>query len=135
MTVASAFWRRGFNLPSPEDRLFQVDPESKILGHCHWQQGRTRSVPLLALVHGLEGSSESNYMRGIAEKAWNRGFHIIRLNQRNCGGTEHLSMTLYHSGLSADVDVVLRELSAEGHRAVVIAGYSLGGNLDRKSVV
>jgi len=71
-------------------------------------------------------------MRGLADKAFAEGFNVILLNQRNCGGTEHLSMTLYHSGLSADVDVVLRELSAEGHRAVVIAGYSLGGNLALK---
>ena len=91
MTVASAFWLRSFTLPPPTDRLFQVDPESKILGHCHWQQGRDRSAPLLVLVHGLEGSSDSNYMRGIAEKAWNSGFHVIRLNQRNCGGTELLT--------------------------------------------
>jgi len=132
MTVASAFWRRGFNLPSPEDRLFQVDPESKILGHCHWQQGRNRSVPLLALVHGLEGSSESNYMRGIAEKAWNRGFHIIRLNQRNCGGTELLTPTLYNSGMSSDYRAVLDELSSDGFASIFFAGYSMGGNLITK---
>src|SRR5262249_47735205 len=83
MTVASAFWRRSFPLPLAEDRLFQVEPGSRILGRCHWQRGRDQSQPVLVLVHGLEGSSDSNYMRGIAEKAWNRGFHVIRLNQRN----------------------------------------------------
>src|SRR4029079_17341219 len=50
-------------------------------------------------------------------------------NQRNCGGTEHLSATLYHSGLTADVDILLRQLQAEGHRAIVVAGDSLGGTL------
>ena len=60
-------------LPSPQDRLFQVDSESRILGHCHWQQGKDKATRLLVLVHGLEGSSDSNYMRGIAEKAWQRG--------------------------------------------------------------
>src|SRR5207253_9008185 len=59
-----------------------------------------RSV--LVLVHGLEGSSDSNYMRGIAEKAFHRGFHVVRLNQRNCGGTEALTPTLYNSGMSGD---------------------------------
>jgi predicted alpha/beta-fold hydrolase len=132
MTVASAFWRRSFNLPSPEDRLFQVDPESKILGRCHWQQGRDKSALLLVLVHGLEGSSDSNYMRGIAEKAWNHGFHVIRLNQRNCGGTELLTPTLYNSGMSSDYRAVLDELSGDGFTDIFLAGYSMGGNLVTK---
>ncbi|HEU0368671.1 MAG TPA: alpha/beta fold hydrolase, partial [Candidatus Acidoferrum sp.] len=126
MTVASAFWRRSFSLPSPEDRLFPVDPESRILGHCHWQQGKDKATPLLVLVHGLEGSSDSNYMRGIAEKASQRGFHVIRLNQRNCGGTELLTPTLYNSGMSADYRAVLEELAGDGFAKIFFAGYSMG---------
>jgi uncharacterized protein len=132
MTVASAFWRRSFILPSPQDRLFQVDSESRILGHCHWQQGKDKATRLLLLVHGLEGSSDSNYMRGIAEKAWQRGFHVIRLNQRNCGGTELLTPTLYNSGMSADYRTVLEELAGEGFAKIFFAGYSMGGNLVTK---
>jgi len=133
MTVASAFWRRRFELPAPADRLFQVDPESKILAHCHWQPGKDQAVPLLVMVHGLEGSSDSNYMCGIAEKAWQRGFHAIRLNQRNCGGTELLTPTLYNSGMSADYRAVLDELAgADGFTRIFFAGYSMGGNLVTK---
>jgi len=132
MTVASAFWRRRFSLPSPEDRLFQVDPESRILGNCHWQHGKEKATPLLALVHGLEGSSDSNYMRGIAEIAWQRGFHVIRLNQRNCGGTELLTPTLYNSGMSADYRALLEELAGDGFAKIFFAGYSMGGNLVTK---
>lgn len=133
MTVASALWRRTFTLPGPGDRLFQVDPESQILGHCHWQQGRDKSAPLLVLVHGLEGSSDSNYMRGIAEKAWNHGFHVIRLNQRNCGGTELLTPTLYNSGMSSDYRAILDELAlGDGFTNIFLAGYSMGGNLVTK---
>jgi pimeloyl-ACP methyl ester carboxylesterase len=115
----------------PQDRVFIVAPHARVLGRCFWQPAPTNHPTLIAL-HGLEGSSEAHYMRGMADKAFAEGFNVVLLNQRNCGGTEHLSMTLYHSGLSADVDVVLRELSAEGHRAIVIAGYSLGGNLALK---
>jgi len=133
MTVASAFWRRRFDLPSPEERRFRVDADSEILGHCHWQPGRDKSRPLVVLVHGLEGSSDSNYMRGIAEKAWKRSFHVIRLNQRNCGGTELLTPTLYNSGMSSDYRAVLDELSSgDGFREVFFAGYSMGGNLVTK---
>jgi uncharacterized protein len=84
-------------------------------------------------VHGLEGSSDSNYMRGIAEKAFHRGFHVVRLNQRNCGGTEALTPTLYNSGMSADYRSVFEELSnTDGFEQIFFAGYSMGGNLVTK---
>src|SRR5882672_12788718 len=75
----------------------------------------------------------AHYMRGIADKAWAAGWDVVRLNQRNCGGTEHLSRGLYHSGLTHDVQFVLHELlNDDGAPAVAIAGYSLGGNLTLK---
>src|SRR5260221_5797590 len=133
MTIAAAFWRRRFELPPGEDRYFQVDPESKILGHCHWQPRKEKNTPLLVLVHGLEGSSDSNYMLGIAQKAWRRGFHSIRLNERNCGGTERLTPTLYNSGMSGDYRAVFDELSDDdGFSQIFFAGYSMGGNLVTK---
>jgi hypothetical protein len=133
MTVAAAFWYRRFALPPAEERHFQVDADSSLLGHCHWQEGKDRDTPLLVLVHGLEGSSESNYMLGIAEQAWRRGFHAIRLNQRNCGGTEKLTPTLYNSGMSGDYKRVFHELSTgDGFKTIFFAGYSMGGNLVMK---
>jgi predicted alpha/beta-fold hydrolase len=133
MTVAAALWRRTFSLPQPEDRLFAVDAESKILGHCHWQDGKRRDAPVIVLVHGLEGSSDSGYMKGIGEKAWARGFHVVRLNQRNCGGTELLTPTLYNSGMSNDYREVLEELAnADGFEKIFFVGYSMGGNLVTK---
>jgi len=133
MTIAAAWWMRTFDLAPAEDRLFQVDAESKILGHCHWQEGKRLDMPVIALVHGLEGSSGSNYMLGIAEKAWANGFHVVRLNQRNCGGTELLTPTLYNSGMSGDYRAILEELAnGDGFEQVFFAGYSMGGNLVTK---
>ena len=52
---------------------------------------------------------------------------------RNCGGTEHLSRGLYHSGLTADPRAVLEELrDRDGLRAFAVAGYSMGGNVTMK---
>jgi predicted alpha/beta-fold hydrolase len=133
MTIAAAFVPRKFELPPPEDRLFQVDPESRILGRCHWQPGKRRDTPVIVILHGLEGSSESNYVWGIAEKAFRQGFHAVRLNQRNCGGTEKLTPTLYNSGMSGDYRAVLEELSnGDGFEQIFFAGYSMGGNLMTK---
>jgi predicted alpha/beta-fold hydrolase len=130
MTVAASFWPRHFPLlPPAEDRLVEIEPGTRILVRCHWQSER-RGRPALVLVHGLEGSSESGYMLGTAERAWRAGFHVFRMNQRNCGGTEQLTPTLYNSSLSGDVRAVVGDLiEREGLEEIFAAGFSLGGNL------
>jgi predicted alpha/beta-fold hydrolase len=119
-------------LPVPESRYFDVAPDARVLAQCHWQPDR-KAAPTLLASHGLEGSSEAHYMRGLADKAYARGFNVVRLNMRNCGGTEHLSRGLYHSGLTADPRAVLQELrDRDGLRTLVMAGYSMGGNVTMK---
>jgi len=133
MTIAAAFVPRRFDIPAAEPRRFQVAKDSWLLGHCHWQPGKRKNAPVLVLVHGLEGSCDSNYMWGIAEEAFHRGFHVLRMNQRNCGGTETLTPTLYNSGMSGDYRAVLEELSnGDGLEQIFFAGYSMGGNLVAK---
>jgi predicted alpha/beta-fold hydrolase len=84
----------------------------------------------LVLVHGLEGSSDSQYIKGIAVRAWAAGCNVIRMNMRNCGGTDTLTPTLYHSGLSGDVGAVVRHFAERfGLQRVALVGYSMGGNL------
>ncbi len=120
------------NMPQ-ESRFFSVAPQSQLQGFCHWRDDR-KAFPTVVLVHGLEGSSESRYMRGIAAKAFHAGFNVIRLNQRTCGGTEHLSPTLYNSGLSSDYRAIVKELiHHDGLDRVWLVGYSMGGNLVLKA--
>jgi predicted alpha/beta-fold hydrolase len=137
MTVAPAFWpRRNPLLKSvlagAQERLFQVEDNVSVLTRCHWQPD-PKSRPTLLLVHGLEGSAESSYVVGITFKAFHQGFNVIRMNLRNCGGSMHLTHTLYNGGLSADVIHILRELHAEGLPPAFIAGCSLGGNIVLKA--
>ena len=93
-----------------ESRLFTTEPRTQLLGFCHWQPARI-ACQNLVLLHGLEGSSESRYMHGIAAKAYRAGFNVIRMNQRTCGGTEHLTPTLYNTGLSQDYRAIVQELT------------------------
>jgi uncharacterized protein len=133
MTIVAAFLPRRFTLPRAAERLFQVDPFSRLMGKCHWHQGKRRDVPVIVIVHGLEGCADSYYVQGIAEKAFHRGFHVVRLNQRNCGGTERLTPTLYNSGMSGDYRAVFEELAnSDGFEQIFFAGYSMGGNLVTK---
>jgi uncharacterized protein len=130
MTIAAAFWRRAYpRLPAGEPRFFQTEPGTQVRGDCNFQ-ANPREHPTLVVLHGLEGSSDSDYMRGTAEKAWVAGFNVVRLNQRNCGGTESLTETLYHSGLSGDIRAVALELIERDRLPEIFAaGFSMGGNL------
>jgi predicted alpha/beta-fold hydrolase len=133
MTVYAWGTPRSFpDLRPPEALFFDVTSDTRVLAHCHWQAERSAHPALLAL-HGLEGSSSAHYMRGLADKAYRAGFNVVLLNQRNCGGTEQHGPGLYHSGLTADAGIVIRELAvSHGIDRVFVAGYSLGGNLALK---
>ncbi len=119
-------------LPAPVRRYFDVDHDARVAADCHWQAEPWKHQTILTL-HGLNGSSDAHYMKGIASKAFERGMNVVLLNQRNCGDTEHLSAGLFHSGLTHDAKAVIEELTAvDGLPAVAVAGYSLGGNLALK---
>jgi predicted alpha/beta-fold hydrolase len=98
---------------------------------CDWQPEPQRANRLtVILVHGLEGSSESRYIRGIAARAWDAGCNVVRMNMRNCGDTDEMTPTLYHSGLSTDVGAVIRHYAGRfGLERVALVGYSMGGNM------
>jgi predicted alpha/beta-fold hydrolase len=133
MTVFAWAARRDFSaLPPPDARLIRVSADTQVLAHCYWQPDRERRRTVMVL-HGLEGSSSVHYMRGLARKGWDRGWNVVLLNQRNCGGTEHLTPGLYHSGLTDDPRAVVRALVASDHLTdFAVVGYSLGGNLTAK---
>ncbi len=133
MTIVAWARRRRFpGLPTPEARLIPVADDTEVLAHCYWQPDRARRHTLIAL-HGLEGSSGVHYMRGLADKAFRAGWNAVLLNQRNCGGTEHLTPGLYHSGLTADPRAVMEALvRSDSLQRFAIVGYSLGGNLTLK---
>ena len=133
-TLAGNFLPRKAVLPTPEDELIVVDPAhegtppSRVLCHTHWQPEAGRDTVLL--LHGLEGSSDSQYVRGNAARFYAAGWNVVRMNMRNCGGTERECPTLYHSGLSGDVLAVLRHYQqTRGAERWSMVGYSMGGNL------
>jgi hypothetical protein len=124
--------RPAFRLPTVAETV-EVDAAdaSRVLCQCHWQAESERASRLtVVLVHGLEGSSDSRYIRGIAARAFAVGMNVIRMNMRNCGGSDALTPTLYHSGRSADVGAVVSHFTARfGLERVALVGYSMGGNL------
>jgi hypothetical protein len=129
-TIASNFWPRYRQLSEvavTERRVETCDAAAvRVL------EQRPAGAPKgeLVLVHGLEGSSDSGYMRSLAWSALCAGFAVHRLNLRGCGGTESWSRTLYHAGLTSDVRHYIANLRSG--LPVTLVGFSLGGNIALK---
>lgn len=135
MTMMPLLLRRPFGAfaESAYQRLFTIERDVRLLGHCHFQ-ANPKEHHTLMLLHGLEGCSESSYILGVARKAFHHGFNVVRLNMRNCGGSMHLSHTLYNAGQSDDVLRVAAELATrDGLDNIMLAGFSLGGNIVLKA--
>lgn len=136
-TIAGNFLPRPRTLPAAVAELVETVPgrgrqiSTQVLCECHWQPVPKRaSSPTVLVLHGLEGSSRSQYVLGNATKLWAAGCNVIRMNMRNCGGTERLTPTLYHSGMSGDVEAVMRHfLALHKLESFALIGYSMGGNL------
>lgn len=132
-TLVGNYWLRPALAIPVDSEAVEVDAAdgSRVLCHGHWQPEAVRSTRLtILLVHGLESSSDSPAILGLTAKAWNAGCNVVRMNMRNCGGTDAWTPTLCHAGLSADVDAVLRHFVQKfGLERVAMAGYSMGGNL------
>jgi predicted alpha/beta-fold hydrolase len=140
-TIAGHYWPRPECNAPVERRLIQTEPNVQVLVHSQYPEpkvgqapcplrispanGREATAPHVVLVHGLEGSSSAGYMCSVAAAAVAAGFAAHRFNLRTCGGTEHLCPTLYHAGLTSDLQAFLRQLGAPAF----LVGFSLGGNI------
>jgi len=150
-TIAGNYLPRHLSLPPAVTQLVEVKPahgtqiSSQVLCECHWQPlDDYASRPTIIILHGLEGSSRSQYVLGNADKLWHAGCNVVRMNMRNCGPKSgfksgpsgryeemaRLTPTLYHSGLSGDVAAVMKFfIETRALRSVALLGYSMGGNL------
>jgi predicted alpha/beta-fold hydrolase len=128
-TIASFLMGRRIHLPPAEERLVEVAPGIKVRCWCRWQPDRTQALTLI-VVHGLEGSTESQYMLGVARNGLASGMNVVLMNQRNCGGMDHCAPTLYNSSLSGDVAAVAQHVVENDQVSrFALIGFSMGGNL------
>ena len=116
-----------------ERRLVEVAPGSNV--ETFWSRpsgasphGQPRGS--LLVVHGLGGSATRPHVLATTDEARRRGWHVVRVNLRNHGGTEALSSTLFSAVQSDDLGTVLAAMEESGlPRPFVVAGASLGANM------
>lgn len=88
---------------------------------------------LVVVSHGLEGSSEGSYVRGMVRAFRKAGWDCLAWNLRGCSGQDNLKLRTYHSGATDDLATVLSYVArTRRYRSIVLTGFSLGGNLTLK---
>ena len=124
-TLAGNFWQRAVDESRFPTRatLYPTTLGTQVLVHENGPAAEPKAN--LLLLHGLQGSSASGYMVSMAQSACEQGYRVHRLNMRGCGGTEHLTDTLYNAGLTDDVQALTEKLP----KPLFLIGYSLGGNV------
>lgn len=91
---------------------------------------KLETVPLVLILHGLGGSIESHYAKGILQAITQKGWRGVFMHFRGCSGMPNRLPRSYHSGETGDLDFVLQQiLQREPHCPIAAIGYSLGGNV------
>lgn len=129
LTIAGNFWPRRIDesrFPGSR-RVYRPDPSTAVVVFEHQPAITPRGQ--IILLHGLEGSAQAGYIQSFAQTALELGYGVHRKNLRTCGGTEELSRTMYHSGLTSDTRFVAEHIQARDLGPVILVGFSLGGNV------
>lgn len=126
-TIFANLWRPRPGPPVARERWELPDGDFLELDRT---TGLPPDAPLAVLCHGLEGSSTAPYVRGLARALARRGVASLALNFRTCGGALNRLARTYHSGETGDLGHVVERLAAERPaRPLLVAGFSLGGNV------
>ncbi|MBA4742214.1 MAG: hydrolase [Azoarcus sp.] len=113
----------------PPLRRERVDTPDGDFVDFDWLADAPDDAPLLALFHGLEGSSRSHYARSLLRAAAARGWRAVVAHFRGCSGEANRLTRAYHSGDSDEIDWMLARFRRDAGSAPLFAvGVSLGGN-------
>jgi predicted alpha/beta-fold hydrolase len=127
-TLWPAICRREIkDLPIERERLELPDGDFIDLD---WVGSKEKEGPLVLVLHGLEGSIESHYARGMLQKIDREGWRGVFMHFRGCSGEPNRLPRGYHSGETGDLEYVVRILlERKNNQEMAAIGVSLGGNV------
>lgn len=122
--------RRPPNIPTRAERWTMPDGDEIEIRRLDAPADAPIDAPRLLVLHGLEGTIRSHYLRGMLDQARRRGWAADVLIFRGCNGETPRARRLYHSGETSDLDAVVRRIARDHPRQCLMAvGFSLGGNV------
>ncbi|MDH0747260.1 hydrolase [Pseudomonas sp. GD03842] len=126
-TMWGPIWRKMPALERRRERIWLDDGDFLDLD---WHGPHDAKVPVVLVLHGLTGSSNSHYVVGLQHAMEKHGWTSVALNWRGCSGEPNLLPRSYHSGVSDDLAAVIAHLRRARPLAPLYAvGYSMGGNI------
>ncbi len=127
-TIYPYLFRKKINPPFKRNRLNTSDSDFIDLDLLQ------NNNPRIAIIcHGLEGNSESQYMRNMADLLFAHEWDVLCINFRSCSGEMNRKLTMYHSGFTRDIHEVLSIYQKE-YQNMSLVGFSLGGNIILKYI-
>lgn len=127
-TILSSILRRVPTVQYERERILTYDKDFIDLD---W--AKVGSEKLAIISHGLEGSSQSSYVRGIVRALNRSGWDALAWNFRGCSGEPNRLLISYHSGKSDDLQTVFSHaLFKKEYAEIALIGFSLGGNVTLK---
>ena len=104
--------------------IYTLDGGSGIRLQGLYSKQASKSRGLAVLLHGWEGSVNSNYIVANGIRLYKAGFDVFRLNFRDHGDTHHLNPGIFHSCRLDEVINALRDLQNRLEaRSWFLAGY------------
>jgi predicted alpha/beta-fold hydrolase len=123
-TIWSSLMRTSVEIETREERLTLADGDFIDLA---WTEGNSDKIVIV--LHGLEGSIDSSYARGMLAAINKKGWRGVFMHFRGCSGEHNLKDRSYHSGETGDLRFLVDTLRKRHPDATLSAvGYSLGGN-------
>lgn len=126
-TIAPALVRKIDGINFKRERITTSDKDFLDLD---WLQAPNKK--LVVISHGLEGSTDRPYMKGMAKIFHKKGYNVLAWNFRGCSGEMNLLPRLYHSGVSDDLSEVINHAITKGFSSISLVGFSLGANVTLK---
>jgi predicted alpha/beta-fold hydrolase len=116
-------------IPRPPYQREILDLPDGDITAADWIAGEA-DKPLLVLIHGMEGDSDSNYARLLMNQCRSLGWRGVVLHMRSCGGFMNRKPTFYHAGYYQDIEYFLDQLlpTRFPEEKVFLCGISLGGS-------
>lgn len=125
-TIWPTFSRNHLQVQCQRERIELSDGDFVDLDWC----SQVKHQPIVLILHGLEGSAESPYARGMLQCVKQQGWRGVVMHFRGCSGEPNRLPRAYHSGETKDVAEVVGILrQREPHTPIVAMGFSLGGNV------
>lgn len=124
-TIAPNLWRK-VKVGSYKRIRYELDDGDFIDFDCINGQNDT----VVLMLHGLEGNSQRPYMLGMAKMALANNWDVVAMNHRGCSGEANRLLSAYHSGKTEDLEHALIFINSNwNYKDILIAGFSLGGNI------